>query len=169
MIKLEIHINGITTTCISLLGLWLQMGLGLDLTSTFIAGANVMQPNRLSIKRNITSLERHSLKSEALKLIIIGHRLAIVLLIKHISKNKFAWVKKEQNAVKSQEVTFSKITETACLPSIEFGMDKSQYGGYILNLPLKFNKQYFSWLFAISPQFCPFWQKQPFDFSDVLH
>ena len=42
----------------------------------------------LSVKRNITSSERHSLKSKALKLIIIGDRLGIVLLTKHISKNK---------------------------------------------------------------------------------
>ena len=44
----------------------------------------------LSIKRNlsVTSSEQHSLKSQALKWIIIGHRLAIVLLTKHTSKKK---------------------------------------------------------------------------------
>ena len=38
----------------------------------------------LSIKRNITSSERHTLNSKALKWIIIGHRLAMILLTKHI-------------------------------------------------------------------------------------
>ena len=35
-------------------------------------------------KKLIISSERHTLKSKALKLIIIGHRLAILLLAKHI-------------------------------------------------------------------------------------
>ena len=77
-----------------------------------------------------------------------------------------------QKGAKCSEITrgYFFIDHRNCSPpSTEFGMDKSQYGGYILNLPLKFNKQYFSWLFAISLQFCPFWQKQPFDLSDVLH
>ena len=39
-------------------------------------------------KKLITSLERHLLKSKALRWIIIGHRLAIVVLTNHISKNK---------------------------------------------------------------------------------
>ena len=44
--------------------------------------------NTLSVKRNliITSSERHTLKSKALTWIIIGHRLAIILLTKHIYK-----------------------------------------------------------------------------------
>ena len=46
-------------------------------------------------KKLITSLEQHSLKSKALKWIKIGHRLAIVLLTKHISKSKCLRVKKE--------------------------------------------------------------------------
>ena len=39
-------------------------------------------------KKHITSSERHSLKSKASKWIIFGHRLAIVILIKHILKDK---------------------------------------------------------------------------------
>ena len=39
-------------------------------------------------KKFITSPEWHSLNSKALKWIVIGHRLAIVLLAKHIPKNK---------------------------------------------------------------------------------
>ena len=39
-------------------------------------------------KKLITSSEQYSLKSQALKWIIIGHRLAIVLLTKHTSKKK---------------------------------------------------------------------------------
>ena len=46
-------------------------------------------------KKLITSSERHSLKSEALKWIIIGHRLAIELLTKHISKIKHLIESKE--------------------------------------------------------------------------
>ena len=63
-------------------------------------------------KKLITSLERHLLKSKALKWIIIGHRLAIVVLTNHNCKKTttttFAWIKKEQNKVNSQEVIFQK-------------------------------------------------------------
>ena len=35
---------------------------------------------------------------------------------------------------------FSKITETACLSGWEFEADKSRYGVYVLNPPLKLNQ-----------------------------
>ena len=50
-------------------------------------------------KKLITSSERHSLKSKALKWIIIGHRLAIVLLTKHISKIKRVIESKESKII----------------------------------------------------------------------
>ena len=42
----------------------------------------------LSVKRSLSLLPRHSLNSKATKWIIFGHRLAIVLLTKHISRSK---------------------------------------------------------------------------------
>ena len=39
-------------------------------------------------------------------------------------------MKEEINAMKSQEVNFSKITETACLSGWEFEADNSPYGVY---------------------------------------
>ena len=61
----------------------------------------------------ISSSERHTLKSKALKWIIIGYRVAIILTVtKHINNKKkkknWAWVKKEWNKVKSQEVIYQK-------------------------------------------------------------
>ena len=49
---------------------------------------NVFLKRKYTERQNklITSLERHTLKSKALKWIIIGDRLAIVLLTKHIKK-----------------------------------------------------------------------------------
>ena len=43
---------------------------------------------------------------------------------------KFTSMKVEINAMKSQEVQFSKITETACLSGWEFEADNSPYGVY---------------------------------------
>ena len=59
-------------------------------------------------KKFITSSERHSLKSKASKWIIFGHSYKLVILIKYIKKKRFAWIKNEKNAVKSQEVSFQK-------------------------------------------------------------
>ena len=39
-------------------------------------------------------------------------------------QQRFAWVKKEKNVVKLQEVIFAKITQTARLPGTEFSTDK---------------------------------------------
>ena len=78
-------------------------------------------------KQLITSSERHSLKSKALKLLIIGHRLAIVLLTKHVSKKNICFTQKGVKCSKITRDPFSKITETACHPGTDFGMDKSQY------------------------------------------
>ena len=58
-------------------------------------------------KKLITSSERHSLKSFALKLIISRQRQAILLLMKHIWKIKRLLLpKKEKNAMKSQRSLF---------------------------------------------------------------
>ena len=40
----------------------------------------------LSVKRNLSLLQSHSLKSKATKLIIFGHRLGKFILNKHIKK-----------------------------------------------------------------------------------
>ena len=42
--------------------------------------------------------------------------------------------------MKSQEVNFQKITETACLSGWEFEADKSRYGVYVYSPPLKLNE-----------------------------
>ena len=55
----------------------------------------ITHASTLSVKRNITSSEWHSLKSKASKLIIFGHRLAIVIL-STCTKQLFAWVKKDK-------------------------------------------------------------------------
>ena len=81
--------------------------------------------------------------------------------------------------MKSQEVTFQKITVNACFPATKLSTDKSQYGGYI---PAILNKrpfvevlsEQFLWFlknepFVVSSHFALFWPKTPFDFSDVLH
>ena len=49
----------------------------------------------LSVKRNITSSERHTLKSKAQKINHNWGLLAIILLTKHIKNIMFALVKKE--------------------------------------------------------------------------
>ena len=83
-------------------------------------------------KKLITSSERHSLIkviSKAFKCLIIGHRLAILVLTKHISTNVWLSI----NGVKCSEIErgqFSKITETACLSGWEFEADNSPYGVY---------------------------------------
>ena len=64
-------------------------------------------------KKLITSLECLPLKSKAW--ILFEHRLGKFVLNKHIEKQKFTSIIEEINAMKSQEVNFSKITETACL------------------------------------------------------
>ena len=63
-------------------------GKSTSLNAEFYTSASVFAKYTERQKKLITSLERHSLKSKALKLIKIGHRLAIVLLTKHISKSK---------------------------------------------------------------------------------
>ena len=71
----------------------------------------------LSVKRNITSSERHTLKSKAWKWLIIGHRLAIILLTKHIikklcllesNKNNIRWNRKRSFFQKSQKLLASR-------------------------------------------------------------
>ena len=52
--------------------------------------------NTLSVKRNITSSERRSLKSTASKLIIFRHRWAIVLLMTHIWEIKILLLPKRK-------------------------------------------------------------------------
>ena len=98
---------------------------------------------------------------------------------------------------KCSEITrghFSKITETTRLLGPEFATDKSRCSGYITRHWNWMNNYWMFWIgslswrfpassfwdfwkitfcdftlpFAIS-HFSPFWQKQPFDFSDVLH
>ena len=106
----------------------------------------------------------------------------------HLKKTN-VWLR--QNGVKWGEIArghFSKITETACLPATELVMDKSQYGGYVTRHWNWMNSYWIFWIdglswrfsvssscdffkktFAISLHFSPFWKKQPFEFSDVLH
>ena len=68
-----------------------------------VAGRHISTEHQ---KKLITSSVRHPLKPKESKCIIFGHRLAIVFLVKHIKKKRFASVKKGENAVKSQEATF---------------------------------------------------------------
>ena len=99
----------------------------------------------------ITSSEWHSLKSKPSTWIIIGHRLGKFVLNKYMYKKntlKFTSVKEEINAI-SQEVQFSKITETACLSGWEFEADKSRYGVYVTPL-LKLNRIAMFWMDARS-------------------
>ena len=141
-------------------------------------------------KKIIASSERHSLNSKALKWLIIGHRLAIVLLTKHISKNKHLLESKRCKCSEIARGHVKKKTEIAHLPGMRFGTDKSQYSscitrhwnwmnsywmfwkgafceGYQWALSVNFEK----WPFAILPVtvFSFLTLKQPFDFWDVLH
>ena len=70
---------------------------------------------------------------------MFGHRLGIFILNKRIKK-KVNSIKDEINAVKSQEVQLSKITETARLLGWEFETDNNPYGVYVLKPPLKLNE-----------------------------
>ena len=92
--------------------------------------------------------------------------------------------------MKSQKVIFFLITETARLPGTELGIrtilasaaitkpafeieriaiecsEQTAFrGGSQRAVSVIFEK----WPFAISSRFSPLWQKQPFNFSDVLH
>ena len=84
----------------------------------------------------------------------------------------------------------------ACLPATELGTDKSWYGDYIIRHWNWMNSYWMFWIaglswrfslcslrssqwavfvtfeklnFVVSSHFSPFWEKQHFDFSDVLH
>ena len=60
-------------------------------------------------KKLITSSGRRSLKSTLSKLIIFGHKKALILLTKNIyKKTRFSCVGKEKNAVKSRQIIFRK-------------------------------------------------------------
>ena len=66
---------------------------------------------------------------------------------------------------------------------LELGTDNSQYGGYISRLWNWMNSYWMFWIDGLSRRFSassfcdfwkvtcfsPFWQKQPFNFSDVRH
>ena len=78
-------------------------------------------------------------------------------IIKSTSKTKrFAWVKMEKNAVKSQVIFHKFITETASLPGAKFAADKSRCGDYItrhwylMNSYCMFWIGGFSWRFSAS-------------------
>ena len=139
-------------------------------------------------KKRITSSERHTLNSKALKWTIIGHTLALLLLTKHIQKLRLLESKRNE-VIESARGHFSKITETAArLSGTGLGTDNSQYGDYITRL---WNCMNSSCMFSIDSlslrfsgsSFCDFWkvtfcdfsafsslcQNQPFNFSDVLH
>ena len=117
-------------------------------------------------KKLITSSERHTLKSTAFKWIIIGHRLAIILLTKHIKKNTFAWVKK--NTIRwNCKRSFFKTHINCSPPGHRARLDNSQYGGYItrlwnwMNSYWMFSKGSLSWRFSVSVIF----EKWPFAIS----
>ena len=69
----------------------------------------------LSVKRNITSSERHSLKINPIKMNHIWTQISFdTLLIRSSEKQRFDCVKKEKFAVKSQKVTFRKVFDAQC-------------------------------------------------------
>ena len=125
-------------------------------------------------KKLISSSERHSLKSTPSKLIIFGHRLAIVILIKLIKHiylkniyNKLAWVKKDKfGEIASGQ--FSNITETARLSAWEFGADKSRYGGYITRLWNQMNNYWLFWIGCLRGAFCDFRKITFCDFTAIF-
>ena len=115
------------------------------------------------------SSEQHSLKSKALILLIIGHKVAIYSTPHQAySKN----ICSSQKGVKCSEIArahLSKITESAHLPSTEFGMGKGRYGGYITCHWNWMNSYWLlvggiSWRFSVS-SFCDFWKMNFCDFA----
>ena len=62
---------------------------------------------------------------------MIVHRLAIVILIKHIQKETVCLSRKGEKCGEIARSHLSKITEIAGLLGTEFSTDKGQYGGYI--------------------------------------
>ena len=130
---------------------------------------------------------RATLKSQTFKWIIIGHRLAIVLLTNHISKNNVCLSEK---GIKCSEIAiYRKFLKNHrnCLPPGHGQKPVWQFNNPTLELNefnvlnrrpfLEVLSEQFLWLkkkwpLAISPHFSPFFfflQKQSFDISDVLH
>ena len=120
-------------------------------------------------KKLITSSERHTIKSKALTQIIIGHRLAIILLTKHI-KNKLCVLESKENKIRwNCKRSFSEITETARLPGTELGTHNSQYGSYITCLWNWMTCYWMFWIGGLSwrfsaRSFCDFWKATCCDF-----
>ena len=103
-------------------------------------------------KKLIISVEWHSLKSNTLKWLIIGHRLAIWYSLPSTSqKTNVCLSQKGVTCSKIARGNFSKITETARFSGTEFSIDKSQYGGYI-------TRHWMFWIGAILSEQCDFWK-----------
>ena len=111
----------------------------------------------------ITSSEQHALKSKALKWIMIGDRLALVLLTKYISKNK-RLIESEKIKIRwIHKMSFVK-NHRNCSPPAHRALHGqyvyyTQYGGYIthhwnwMNSYSMFRIGMLSWRFSVS-SFC---------------
>ena len=114
----------------------------------------------------MNSSEWHSLKSKALKWLIIGHSLAIVLLTKHISENKRLLESKRSKMQWNRKSSFFKNHRNCSPPGHWVRRGQSQYSSY--NPPLTLNEYLFNVLNRrpfVFTTFFLFGQKQPFDFT----
>ena len=124
-------------------------------------------------KETYHSSERHSFRSRALTWFIFGHRLAIVLLTKHISKTNLFESKRSKMQWNIKRSLFK--NHRNCSPPrhrVRHGQ-KPVRRLHNLGSFVEVLSEQFLWFlkklpFAMSMQFFPFWQKQSFDFSDVF-